>query len=401
MSEHLRELASWRKSKTPVIRKYLAEHAKLLSEIAGRGFKNLPGYAYDLENEIELAAKLGLSELNYKILEETIERELKQMGIDYNNAYITARIIWESEKQSLIAAWDAELSIIKQGMAGEEETLNSLAIEVDARQAVLINAKTAIDIEMEGYRTQLATLDAATASYEIQLANAKLLTAQKKLEIIPVIERIITKEQELIILEQGKGTYYSQLIAAEQETATKKQQMIPGLAELATVTNHHAALIPSQIAIEHDIAEEKLEQSNVKNDLSEKEVEKLKEDIKTENKGIGISAAKRDLNDKQFGNEQTLISTEIINENRYQNDVNNSFNSIINDERATQAKIISDKTEINAVNNSSRLESAGTITQANINAAGSETAAGIHAGRNVAEAQAAAHITAQLTHLIG
>jgi len=169
---------------------------------------------------------------------------------------------------------------------------------------------------------------------------------------------------------------------------------------LATVTNHHAALIPSQIAIEHDIAEEKLEQSNVKNDLSEKEVEKLKEDIKTENKGIGISAAKRDLNDKQFGNEQTLISTEIINENRYQNDVNNSFNSIINDERATQAKIISDKTEINAVNNSSRLESAGTITQANINAAGSETSAEIHKGKGVADAQAAAHITAQLTHLI-
>ena len=401
MSEQLRELASWRKGKTPIIRKYIVDHKKMFDEIAGRGFLSLPGYAYDLENEIELAAKLGLSDLNYKILAETIERELKQTGIDYNSAYVTAMMTWEVEKQSLVLAWDAELSIIKQGMASEEEALNLLAIEVDARQAVLITAKTAIDIEMEGYRTQLAELDATTAPYEAQLANAKLLTAQKKLEIIPIIEEIIIKERELIVLEQGKATYYGQLIAAEQEAAAKKQQLIPGLSELATVTSQHANLIPSQIAIEQDIAEEKLAQAQVRNALSEKEVEKLNVDIETENKSIELSGAKRDLHDKQFDNEQTLISSETDNETVYQNDVNNSFNTVAEDERVTHAKIISDKTEINTIDNSAKLDSSKSIVEANINADNSDTSAGIYARAGVAETQAASRITAQLTHLIG
>src|SRR5574343_495478 len=104
MSNTLRELSSWRKEKTPIIRKYIADHYKLMAEIAGRGFLNLPGYAYDAENELELIAKLGLSEVNYKILSETIERELKQQGIDYNLQHRNAAMAWEVEKQALMAA---------------------------------------------------------------------------------------------------------------------------------------------------------------------------------------------------------------------------------------------------------------------------------------------------------
>ncbi len=401
MTEALREAAQYRKGKTPLVGKYIADHKKLFDEIAGRGFLNLPGYAYDAENQLELALKMGLSELNYKILAETIERELKQTGIDYNSAYVTAMMAWEVEKQTLISAWDAELAGIKQGMASEEEVLSRLAVEVDARQSVLITAKTAIDVEMEGYRTQLAGLDAATAPYEVQLANAKLLTAQKKLEILPIIEGIIVKEQELITLEQSKGTYYGQLITAEQETATKKQQLIPGLSELATVTQQHADLIPSQIAIEQDIAEEKLTQAGIKTTLAGKEVEKLNVDIEIENKGIEVSEAKRELNDKQFDNEQVLVARETEQETEYQNDVNDSFNTVMNDERATQTKIISDKTGINATENESRLRSTRTIVDANINADDSDTQAGIYGRGKVAEIQAAGKITAKLTHLIG
>jgi len=401
MTEALREAAQYRKGKTPLVGKYIADHKKLFDEIAGRGFLNLPGYAYDAENQLELALKMGLSELNYKILAETIERELKQTGIDYNSAYVTAMMAWEVEKQTLIAAWDAELAGIKQGMASEEEALNLLALEVDARQSVLIAAKTAIDVEMEGYRTQLAGLDAATAPYEVQLANAKLLTAQKKLEILPIIEGIIIKEQELITLEQSKGTYYGQLITAEQETATKKQQLIPGLSELATVTQQHADLIPSQIAIEQDIAEEKLTQAGIKTTLAEKEVEKLNVDIEIENKGIEVSEAKRDLNDKRFENEQDLVARETEQETEYQNDVNDSFSTVINDERATQAQIISDKTEVNTTENESRLRSTRTIVDADIAAENSDTAADVYKMEQVAEIQAASQITAQLTHLIG
>jgi len=401
MSEILREQAQWRIGKTPIIGKYIGEHKKLFDEIAGRGFLNLPGYAYDAENQLELAAKMGLSELNYKIMHETIERELKQAGIDFNVEYAEAAMAWELEKQGLLSAWDHELAGIKQGMATEEEVLARLALEVDARQAVLIAEKSAIDLEMEGYRKALADLDAATAPYEVQLANAKLLAAQKKLELLPIIEEIIVKEGELIVLEAGKTDYFRQLMDAEREVTEKKQTLVPGLTQLATAIQRHAALIPTQIETERNIAEEKTAQAQAKVKIAENDVDRMAEEIKTAAKDIEINEAKRDLADKKFDNEQELIAIETDKETEYQDSLNESFNTVQDDERDTQSKIIANKETINSTVNETRKDSAQRITGAQKDAEASSTAAAIHQMRGVADAQAAAKITASLTHLIG
>lgn len=401
MSEILREQAQWRIGKTPIIGKYIGEHKKLFDEIAGRGFLNLPGYAYDAENQLELAAKMGLSELNYKIMHETIERELKQAGIDFNVEYAEAAMAWELEKQGLLSAWDHELAGIKQGMATEEEVLARLALEVDARQVVLIAAKSAIDLEMEGYRKALADLDAATAPYEVQLANAKLLTARKKLELLPIIEEIIVKEGELIVLEAGKTDYYRQLIDAEREVAAKKQTLVPGLTQLATAIQRHAALMPTQIETEKDIAEEKKAQAQAKKEIADNDVERMTKEIETATKDIEINEAKRDLADKKFDNEQELIAIETDKETEYQDHLNGSFNTVQDDEENTQSKIIADKETIHSTVNETRKDSANRITTAQKDAEASSTDADIHRMRGVADAQAAAKITASLTHLIG
>ena len=401
MSEILREQAQWRIGKTPIIGKYIGEHKKLFDEIAGRGFLNLPGYAYDAENQLELAAKMGLSELNYKIMHETIERELKQAGIDFNVEYAEAAMAWELEKQGLLSAWDHELAGIKQGMATEEEVLARLALEVDARQTVLIAAKSAIDLEMEGYRKALADLDAATAPYEVQLANAKLLAAQKKLELLPIIEEIIVKEGELIVLEAGKTDYFRQLMDAEREVAEKKQTLVPGLTQLATAIQRHAALIPTQIATEQAIAEEKTAQAQAKREIADNDVERMTKEIETATKDIKINEAKRDLADKKFNNEQELIAIETDKETEYQDHLNGSFNTVQDDARDTQSKIIADKGKIHSTVNEMRKGSANRITTAQKDAEASSTAADIHRMRGVADAQAAAKITASLTHLIG
>lgn len=401
MSEILREQAQWRIGKTPIIGKYIGEHKKLFDEIAGRGFLNLPGYAYDAENQLELAAKMGLSELNYKIMHETIERELKQAGIDFNVEYAEAAMAWELEKQGLLSAWDHELAGIKQGMATEEEVLARLALEVDARQVVLIAAKSAIDLEMEGYRKALADLDAATAPYEVQLANAKLLTARKKLELLPIIEEIIVKEGELIVLEAGKTDYYRQLIDAEREVAEKKRTLVPGLTKLATAIQRHAALMPTQIETEKDIAEEKKAQAQAKREIADNDVERMNKEIETATKDIEINEAKRDLADKKFDNEQELIAIETDKETEYQDHLNGSFNTVQDDEENTQSKIIADKETIHSTVNETRQDSANRITTAQKDAEASSTDADIHRMRGVADAQAAAKITASLTHLIG
>lgn len=401
MAHNLREQSQWRKEKAPIVRQYVGDHNKLMSEIAGRGFLNLPGYAYDLENELELRLKLGLSEINYKILSETIERELKQQGIDYNLAYKTAALAWEVEKQGLIAAWDSELAGIKQGMATEEEIKDRLAIEVKTRQTTLIAAKTAIEEEMEGYRLTLAGLDDDTAAYEVSLAQAKLLTAQKKLELIPILQEICTKEEALLELEEDKAAEMTTLLNEKREVAGKRAGLIPWYLELANLNETYASLIPGQIAIEEQIADEKVAQANA---LIEKEENKLSElniNIDTAEKEVEISAAKRALQVEQFDNQQTLVGKELTNENAYQNEIAAKHGVLLSEERDTLTYVLDKKGETNDIQNDTKLSSVQATTEAQIAAGNSSAAASAYAERKSSEIRAAGEITAALTHLIG
>ena len=485
MAHNLREQAQWRKEKTPIIRKYIGEHNKLMSEIAGRGFLNLPGYAYGLENDLELMTKLGLSEVNFKILSETIERELKQQGIDYNLQHRNAVMAWEVEKQALMAAWDAELAGIKQGMAMEEEILNRLAQEIAARQIYLIEAKTEIDLEMEGYRLTLAQLDGQTAPYEVQLANAKVLTAQKKLEVIPILQEIISKEQELLVLEQGKAIEYTALMNVErqiaikqeeiiptlqtiiskeqellaleagkaaeyttlvgvegqiadkqgeiihalenviakeyellpfeeqkaqeyrnllqvkQENAIKKQLLVPWYLELANLNQAYAALIPGQLAIEMQIAQEKIAQAQAVNTKSENQLDELNSEIDAANAKISASEAERQVRDERFNTEQNLLKDDLINENIYQSLSDAFIAALIASNQSTQGVVNTNKRTENTARNAIRKTSTETITQASMNADASANSAEIRKIKEVATINAAVNITASLRHLIG
>lgn len=401
MTDSIREQASWRKGKTPVMMKYIADHAKLFAEIAGRGFLSMPGYAYEAENELELMTKLGFSELNYKILSETIEREMKQAGITYDLSYKAAALAWDVDKQALMAAWDAELSLIKQGMASDEETLARLAIEVAARQIVLLEAKTALELQMEAYRLELATLEGSTSEYEISLANAKVLTATKKLELLPIFQEILAKEQGLLTSEQGKVAAYTVLMEAEQETATKKQLLIPGYQELANLTTAYAGLIPGQISIEEQIADEKLAQAQAINTKEASRLTELNKEIDTANLQVDIDQSKRHLQTVQFNNQQTLTKTELNNENLYQNETDTYYTRIIGDERATSDEILSEKHEINGIQNDTKLDSARMLVDAEIAANQGVNAAGIYGDEQAAEIRAESNITASLKHLIG
>lgn len=401
MTESVREQVQWRKGKTPLAGKYLMEHKKLLDAIAGRGFLNLPGFAYDMENSLEWAFKQNLSDLNYKILTETIEREMKQAGIDYDTAYAAAALSWESEKQTLLSAWDAELAGIKQGMSEEEEVKARLSLEVDARQAVLIAAKTAIEVQMEGYRADLAELEDDTAAYEVSLANAKLLTAQKKLELIPILQEILTKEEELLDLEESKIAYCRTLLEAEQEVVTKESQLIPGLTTLATVTQEYAAAIPGQIVTKQAIAKERIAQAEAKVDVSENEVERITIDINTENKRVEIDEAKRDLVDKQFKKSSALTSLEINNETEYQNNLNDAFTTVNDDSRNVSASLINLNRQTNTVRSEDSYNGTVTLTEADTSARAAIAAAKRYETKEIASLTAAKAITASLTHLIG
>jgi hypothetical protein len=402
MSELLREQAQFRKGKTPIVAKYSQDHAAMMAEIAGRGFSRLPGYAYSMENQLEIAMKMGLSELNAKILTETIERELKQSGIDYDHAVKTAVLAWELEKQGLLDDWAAEYAGIKRGMASDEETLNLLAIEVGKRAISLMNAKTAIEISMEAYRKQLAELEDDTSPYEIQLANAKLLTAQKKLELIPVIEEIIEKEQELLVIEQGKTAAYGTYMAAEQALAAKKQTLAPFINDLANATESYASKIEDvELPVTEQLEDERIAQSEAAVEKAGYQVTELTTEISTEQKSLTVMANKRALQGVQFENEQALIEAETSLDGTYHESKSASFEDLLQQERSAAEAVITDKGTIHTKQSGTRKTSSTTITDEEIEMANETTLAENTERMRVAEINAIPKITATLNHLIG
>lgn len=397
-----REQAQFRKSKTPIILKYQDEHERLFDEIAARGFLNLPGYAYDAENRLELITKMNLSDLNYKILSDTIEREMKQAGIDYDLLYKTALMTWELEKQSLMTDWEAELAGIKQGMSEDENTLELLSIEVSKRAATLMAAKTAIELSMEAYRKTLADLEGDVSPYEVNLANAKILTAQKKLELLPIIEGILAKEQELLVLEQSKAGEFTSLMAAEQAIFAKKGTLAPYVNSLASKSEEYATkILTDQIPKEKQIADEKIAQARAAVTKAGYYVQELTADIETETKRLELLADRRAFEDVQFAYEQGLITHETALTMAYQNSLQADFNDLLAAERATVTSIIDNKTTAETIRNATKLTSENTVDAGAEAADADSTAADAYKVQKVADVQAAGHITAALTHLIG
>ena len=402
MTEQARELASWRRGKTPVISKYVTDHSKLFSGIAGRGFLSLPGYAYAIENDLELMTKMNLSELNYKILSETIEREMKQSGVDYGLAYKNAVIIWEISKQALLAAWDSELAGIKQDMAYSEEVLNVLAIEVSKRAVTLLEAKTALEEEMEAYKLELVNLDGTVSPYEVQLANAKLLTAQSKLLIIPILQEIITKEEALLVKEGLKVDAYTDYMAKEREVAAKKQTLSPVLNELAAKIGLYAGtIIGTQIPQERLIANEKVDQANVAVEKARYQVDEITTEIEIAGKDINLDTAKRDLEVTRFDDKLEIVSAEIDLNKTFQDKDTSQFDALLSNERQLQAEIIGYKESVHAKDSATKTTSVGTIESGTRDYNTGINAAEIAEIQGKAAARAAVTLTATLQHLVG
>jgi hypothetical protein len=401
MSEILREQSQFRKGKGPIIAKYADEHTKLFSAVAGRGFLRLPGYAYDVENGIELSAKMLLSELNLKILGETIDRELKQTGIAYDLTYKTALVQWELDKQILLNAWEVEYSGIKKISAQEEEVLNQLEIEVSKRGTYLIEQKTIIELDAEALKTQLAVLDGTTAPYEVQLANAKLLTAQKKLEIIPILQAIVAKEEELLEAERGKAAAYTELMAAEREVVIKKGILVPVIGELTNVSEQYTGEFAKQVTLEGQIADERVTQAGISKDnaaernlTAEKEIEQATILLKVDDK-------KRELSDAKNTNEDTLFNKDIANIHSLGTAETGANKAVLDDEKAKQTYVLDKKRTTIDYGDATKVATSTILSSAEMNKMNFITNSDAATIQRKAVLDAAANIKAQLTHIIG
>ena len=244
------EDAQWHKGRQEITAGYIDKRKSLLSSVAGRNFSKAPGFLFEASIANEEQSKLKLSALNYQIVAEAIERELKQTGHDYDIAYKDARIAFELEKQTLLTALQQEFSDLDYVQGLKEEELNRLFVELDIRRIVLITTKTSLDVEMEELRQALQETDRLTFSNEERLIQERLNTVNAKLTVIPYIENIIDANGRLLAAEEDNYDDMANLITEKGLLVDKKGEIIPYIEDKSAKQLLLAAAILDQIEVE-------------------------------------------------------------------------------------------------------------------------------------------------------
>jgi len=222
------ERTEFYKGKAPLVEDFSKQRQGLLGNVAARNFTAVPGQLIGAATELELKLKQALSSLNYDVTAKAIERELTQAGIDYSQSYKESLIQWEIEKAILLDDLTHELADSQKARDDKEQVLAALAVEVSLRQVVIINAKTALELESEGYKQEIEESQGLPLPYEVQLAKEKLATAQKKLAIIPHLQALIDAEESLVVAEETNAGLTESLIIARLDLIPTKE----GLADL-------------------------------------------------------------------------------------------------------------------------------------------------------------------------
>jgi len=216
----------WFRQKRPAIDKYLQTQKQVEEVVAGRGFLNRPGYLGAMTTAVEREVKFALSDINYEITKQMIERELSQTGHEYEIAFKESRIAWELEKASLLTALEQEFAFNKGAREQDIAQLDRDEITINLRRLVIMAAKTAIDEDVEAYRQELTQVDQSTFAAEDALLAAKLLTAEKKLEVIPYIEIVLEKQQLIIDAELNNADRKEALITEKENLNDKRLDLI-------------------------------------------------------------------------------------------------------------------------------------------------------------------------------
>jgi hypothetical protein len=391
----------WYKSKIPIVEEFSNQHRTLLSTVAGRGFCKIPGFLYEASLTLEETGKNKLSALNYAIVAEAVKRELTQTGHTYTQAYKASRIAFELEKQTLLTALQQEFADIDAVHSLTEEELNRLFVELDIRRTILITTKTAIELQMEALKQELADIDRLTFTNEELLINEKIVTATAKLAVIPYLEALIAAQEKILAAEEANIPLMEGLIDKKELLVDKKLEVVPYLEEKAEKLIELATAILAAIEIEEDRLDVALSKANLGTDKVDNVLDIIEAEKAIEGLRALLYTARHDLQITKIDRQISLT------------DLSGTNISEISADRTSMMTVLEGHKVAIA---SSIRDARGTVSDENLSSDGETTDISVDANklathvvaryqadatRQRAEISAVADITSKLIHLIG
>jgi hypothetical protein len=285
---NIAESNRWYRGKGKLIRDHIDKQKMMNDLIASKGFCIAPGYLGEAITDLEENTKIRLSDLNYEIVKEAVERELKQKGIYYDLAYKQARIDFELDKTVLLTDLQKEFADLDYTQAKKEEEVEYLAIEAHIRSFTLIVLKQAIREEMELLKQELMNVKRLTFNHENLLLEARIATAENKLNIIPYLEQIVDAENRFLAQENINLGHKESEIEEKEALTDAKEELITVIEEKADANQDLADAITNQVAIQEQrlgvaLSRAEAQKDKVNADLmiidAEREIELLRKEL--------------------------------------------------------------------------------------------------------------------------
>lgn len=261
------EQAQWFKGKDKIIDDFSRERRNLLQAVA-RQVDQPPGYLGEAITDLEIKAKYALSDLNYQIISEALEREMTQQNIEYDQRYRKKLIEWEIEKAGLLDDLTRELTDSRKAKEDRETVLANLAVEIGLRKVALSNAKTLLNNEMEQVQKEIAEAQGQTLPKEHELAQARLDTARRKLDVIPHLEALLEAQEDLLAAEELNIPHMENLVDERMQMIPIKEDIV-GLKE--TLISSIDALTDPKL----EVAEKKKLLAQIRTDYEDKAATRL------------------------------------------------------------------------------------------------------------------------------
>lgn len=395
------EQNQWHKEKGKILDEFSGSHRALLSAIAGRGFCKSPGFLMEASLALEETGKNKLSALNYTITAEAIERELKQTGHDYSQAYKAARIAFELEKQTLLTALQQEFSDLDATQSLKKEELDRLFVDLDIRKIILITTKTTIELQMEDLKRQLAETDRLTFYNEEALVNAQVVTANKKLEVLPYLNTILVEEEKVLIQEQANSVIMESLIGEKKLLIDKKNEVLTKVMAKAVEALILSTAIIVSIPIERQIMTQKVNEASKRELIVDGKGDVIAAEMAVENLRSALSAARASLQTAKVNRQINVSAADVSNIVATAASHTAMITSIAGNDIAISGSNIAADASVASNNISGHEQAVDLTTTAEKAAISCVAAAQARRSRDVAKASAVADITSKLIHLIG
>lgn len=398
----LTERGQWIQKKDELALEHVRGLRTAQGTVALNGYRLPPVSLARMALDAEIDMKAKLRQFNLDLAMRAVDQELKDMKLDNDQDIRRKRIAFSLYRQQTLELLPQIFADEEYAFAREEgDLLDAMDADIMLLELALIEAKAAIDAEMESLKQELARLEDDAFPMEQAVLEAELETARRKLDLLDPIRVTIAAKKDVLLAKQALVPEQYRLADALQYASDVEKSSLPWLEAKAGKEKEYAQALIDELVSKMRILQAQLREALARKALVDADVSKTQLEAR-------IEEARREL--QEAAGELRKIAAEgsisLADERAGAERKEAGYQVDTIEERASA------QSEASEISNEARLAAAEASTEAEITASSRVASASSNASlevanisseqqKDTARISATAQVTSTLMHAVG